>query len=94
MSPLLVIASKCVDAYLVSARAKPHKNFIKTAIKKPGAFRASLHKLGILKGDEPVRQHHIDEAIKHSHKTGDKKLARRANLARTLIKLGKRAHKK
>lgn len=85
-----IIASVCSDHY-VSSASKP---WISKAIKKPGAFRNDLKRLGILKDDELITQSHIEEALKHAKKTGDKKLAKRANLAKTLIGISRKSHAK
>lgn len=86
----VAVAASLSDYYLVSAKEKKGGKWIGKIHMKRGAFRADLHRLGILKGDEPIQLHHIDEALKIADEKGDTKLARRANLARNLIKVGRK----
>jgi hypothetical protein len=86
----VAIASSLSDCYFVDAKAKKDGKWIGKIRIKKGAFRADLHRLGILKGDEPIQLRHIDEALKIADEKGDTKLARRANLARNLIKVGRK----
>ena len=57
------------------------KNWIKGAISKPGALHRSLG----VPSDEPIPAKKLNKAANSSNPT----LARRANLAKTLKKLGK-----
>lgn len=55
------------------------KNWIKGAIKHPGALRATAKRMGLVKGDEKLSSSDLTKLAAKGGKT-----AKRANLARTL----------
>lgn len=55
------------------------KNWIKGAIKHPGALRATAKRKGLVKGDEPLSATDLEELSAMGGKT-----AKRAALAKTL----------
>jgi len=65
--------------------ASKKKNWIKGAIKKPGALRATAKRAGALKADGDIKKSWLREKAKGSGKT-----AERARLALTLGKMKKR----
>ena len=60
------------------------KNWIKGAIKKPGALTATAKKVGAIKSDGTIKKTWLKEKAKESGKT-----AERARLALTLSKMKK-----
>jgi hypothetical protein len=58
-------------------------NFIKKAIKRPGAFRAKARAAGAVKGSAPIPRSYVEAAEKSTNPT----TRRQANLAETLGKL-------
>lgn len=61
------------------------KNWIKGAIKKPGALKATAKRAGALKADGTIKKAWLNEKAKGSGKT-----AQRARLAITLSKMKKK----
>jgi len=61
------------------------KNWIKGAIKKPGALKATAKRAGALKADGTIKKSWLKEKAKGSGKT-----AQRARLALTLGKMKKK----
>ena len=61
------------------------KNWIKGAIKKPGALRATAKKAGAIKADGTIKKTWLKEKAQGSGKT-----AQRARLALTLSKMKKK----
>lgn len=61
------------------------KNFIQSAIKRPGALRAKAKAAGAVKGDAPIPMSYL-EAAKNSPNV---RTRRQANFAETLKKLRK-----
>lgn len=59
------------------------KNWIKGAIKKPGALRETAKRDGLVKGDEKLSK----DDIKKLEKSKNPTTAKRANLAATLGKM-------
>lgn len=72
------------------AAKRKSKKWVKKAIQNPGAFHAWC----ISHGFKKVNKSCIQEAIRIAKKTGDTTLLRRANLARTLLKLQKKRKRK
>lgn len=68
------------------AAKKPAKNFIKKAIKKPGALRATAKKMGMLKNDQTLTMADLNMLAKSK----DPKTRQRANFAKMLMHLPKR----
>ena len=62
------------------------KNWIKGAIKKPGALRATAKRAGAMKKDGTIKKSWLQEQAKK----GNSKTAQRARLALTLSKMKKR----
>ena len=62
-----------------------NKNWIKKAIKKPGALKATAKRAGALKADGTIKKSWLNEKAKGSGKT-----AQRARLAITLSKMKKK----
>jgi hypothetical protein len=60
------------------------KNFIKGAIKHPGALRAKAKKKGLVKGEETLSANDLTKL----KKGGSTQTKRQVNLAKTLKKLG------
>lgn len=67
-----------------------HDRWIASAIKKPGALRATAKRMGLVKGDEKLSSSDLAKLRARAKKTGNTKLLRRVNLAKTL----KRMHRK
>jgi len=63
------------------------KKFIQRAIKRPGALRATAKRMGLIKGDEPLSASDLAILARRAKKTGNTRLLRQVNLARTLKKL-------
>ncbi len=61
------------------------KRFIKKAIKKPGSLRATAKRMGLISGDETLSGADLTKLEAKGGLT-----ARRARLARTLQRLGKK----
>ncbi len=66
------------------------KKFIQKAIKRPGALRATAKRMGLIKDDEPLSASDLEILARRAKKTGNTRLLRQVNLARTL----KRMHRK
>ena len=62
------------------------KNWIKGAIKKPGALRATAKRAGAMKKDGTIKKSWLQQQAKK----GNSKTAQRARLALTLGKMKKR----
>jgi hypothetical protein len=68
------------------------KKWIKGAIKHPGALRSTAKRTGMVKGNETLSESDLDRLSAKAERTGNTKLAKRVNLARTLRKMkGKRS---
>lgn len=65
------------------------RRWIQSAIKKPGALRATAKRMGLVKGDEPLSQADLNKMAAKAKETGNTKLLRRVNLAKTLKKMGR-----
>lgn len=65
--------------------AASKSNWIKGAIKKPGALRATAKKAGAIKADGTIKKTWLQDKAKGSDKT-----AQRARLAITLSKMKKK----
>lgn len=63
------------------------KKWIKKAIKKPGALRATAKKHGAIAKDGDIKKSFIDKAAKGKY---GKKTEKRAELAKTLSKMRKK----
>ncbi len=59
-------------------------NWIKGAIKHPGALRATAKREGLVKGDQPISLSALGKMKSEASKTGNTTLAKRVNLAKTL----------
>ena len=66
------------------------KKWIQKAIKKKGALRSTAKKAGLIEGDEKLSQADLDRLEAKAKRTGNTKLLRRVNLARTLMKMRKK----
>ena len=85
MTPaLFTIASLSEQFYCVVAKKKKNFDWIKKAVKKPGALRAQLEELGYIKAEDKITEEVLNKAIKYAEEKGDEKLLHRANLAKTL----------
>ena len=71
--------------YKKGGAKKKSKNWIKGAIKKPGALRATAKRAGALKADGDIKKSWLREKAKGKGKT-----AQRARLALTLGKMKKK----
>jgi len=60
------------------------KQWIQSAIKRPGALTRTAKRLGLLKGDETLSVSDLAKLMAHANKTGNTRLKRQVNLARTL----------
>jgi len=65
------------------------KKWIQGAIKKPGALRATAKRAGMVEGKEKLSESDLGRLSAKAKSTGNTKLAKRVNLARTLRKLRK-----
>ena len=65
------------------------KNWIKDAVKKPGALRATAKREGLIKGDELLSSKDLDELKSKAKKSNNALLMRRVNLAKTFKKMKK-----
>lgn len=64
------------------------KRWIQKAIKRPGALRRTARRLGLLRGkNDKLSKSDLDKLESHARKTGNTRLLRQVNLARTLRKL-------
>lgn len=75
---------KSVVSYKKGGSKKSGKNWIKGAIKKPGALKATAKRAGAMKADGTIKKSWLREKAKGSGKT-----AQRARLALTLGKMKK-----
>jgi hypothetical protein len=67
------------------------RKWIQSAIKNPGALRATAKRMGLIKGDEPLSQSDLQTLAAHARETHNTTLLRRVRLAQTLRRLrGKR----
>ena len=66
-----------------------NKKWIQGAIKHKGSLRASAKRMGLLKGDEKLSQSDLSKMASKAEKSGNTKLGKRVNLARTLKKMHK-----
>ena len=62
-------------------------NWIQGAVKKPGAFRATATREGLIEGDEKLSGTDLSKLAAQAAKTDNKKLAQRVNLAKTFSKM-------
>jgi len=65
------------------------KKWIQKAIKRPGALRRVARRLGLIKGDEKLSNEDLQKLKEHAKRTGNTRLLRQVNLAKTLKKLRK-----
>ena len=68
-------------------RTKKDKDWIKDAVKKPGALREVAEKKGLIKDDEKLSGVDLKKLAAMAKKKKDKKLAKRVNLAETFAKM-------
>ena len=69
--------------------ARPKKNWIQGAVKKPGALRATAKRMKLIKGKEKLSSKDLNIMAKKAKKTGNTKLSRSVNLAKTFKKMRK-----
>ena len=69
--------------------ARPKKNWIQGAVKKPGALRATAKRMKLIKGKEKLSSKDLNIMAKKAKKPGNTKLSRRVNLAKTFKKMRK-----
>lgn len=62
------------------------RKWIQKAIKHPGALRATAKRAGLIEGDEKLSLSDLAKLEARAKATGNTKLLRRVNLARTLRK--------
>jgi hypothetical protein len=65
------------------------KDWIKGAVKKPGALRATAKREGIIKGDEKLSGSDLKKLAAQASKKDNKLLAKRVALAKTFAKMRK-----
>ena len=65
------------------------KNWIKDAVKKPGALRETAKRMKLIKGDELLSSKDLDVLKSKAKKSGNSLLMRRVNLAETFKKMKK-----
>ena len=70
-------------------RTKKDKDWIKDAVKKPGALRDTAKRMGLIKGDELLSSKDLDELKSKAKKSNNALLMRRVNLAKTFKKMKK-----
>ncbi|MHB1956101.1 MAG: hypothetical protein ACYCOU_20410 [Sulfobacillus sp.] len=61
--------------------------WIQGAVKKPGALRETAKRDGLIKGKEKLSETDLDKLDSRAKKTGDTKLERRVDLAKTFKKM-------
>lgn len=66
--------------------AREPKKWIAGAIKRPGALRATAKRAGLLKGEEKLSGSDLAKLGRRAERTGNTRLQRQVNLARTLRK--------
>jgi len=66
------------------------RKWIQNAIKSPGALRRTAKRLGLIKGNEPLSQADLVKLARRAKQTGNTKLLRRVNLAKTLKRMGRK----
>ena len=71
------------------AKGGEAKDWIKDAVKKPGALRAVAEKEDLIKGDEKLSGIDLKKLAAQAKKKKDKLLAKRVNLAETFAKMRK-----
>lgn len=71
----------------MAKKGEQNKRWIQSAIEQPGALRRTAKRMGLIKGNEPLSQSDLDTMASKARKTGNTKLLRRVNLARTLKRL-------
>ena len=71
------------------AKGGEAKDWIKDAVKKPGALRAVAEKEKLIKGDEKLSGVDLKKLAAQAKKKKDKLLAKRVNLAETFAKMRK-----
>ena len=71
------------------AKGGEAKDWIKDAVKKPGALRAVAKKEKLIKGDEKLSGVDLKKLAAQAKKKKDKLLAKRVNLAETFAKMRK-----
>ena len=71
------------------AKGGEAKEWIKDAVKKPGALRAVAEKEDLIKGDEKLSGVDLKKLAAQAKKKKDKLLAKRVNLAETFAKMRK-----
>ncbi|GIV22148.1 MAG: hypothetical protein KatS3mg023_3899 [Armatimonadota bacterium] len=72
---------------MAKAKMSDKSKWIQQAIEKPGALRRTAKRMGLIKGTEKLSQSDLDAMAAKAKKTGNTKLLRRVNLARTLKRL-------
>lgn len=72
------------------AKGQGQSRWIQSAIQKPGALRRTAKRMGLIKGNEKLSASDLDTMEAKARKTGNTKLLRRVNLARTLKKLSEK----
>jgi hypothetical protein len=63
------------------------RKWIQSAIKHPGALRATAKRMGLIKGDEPLSQSDLQKLAAHAREAHNTTLLRRVRLAQTLRRL-------
>tara|TARA_R110002167_G_scaffold307987_1_gene512609 strand:+ start:135 stop:389 length:255 start_codon:yes stop_codon:yes gene_type:complete len=81
------LAKKIVHKYVKGGEAK--KDWIKGAVKKPGALREVAEKEGMIKGDEKLSSKDLSRLAGQAKKKDNKLLAKRVALAKTFAKMRK-----
>jgi hypothetical protein len=66
------------------------RKWIQSAIKRPGALRATAKRMGLIKGDEPLSQSDLQKLESHAKETRAAKLLSRVRLAQNLFRLRRR----
>ncbi len=64
----------------------PGKNWMKGAVKHPGALRETAKRKGLIKGDEKLSSADLNKLAADAKKTGNSKLAKQTSLAKTFKK--------
>lgn len=64
-----------------------NSRWIQSAIEKPGALRRTAKRMGLIRGNETLSASDLNALEAKAKKTGNTKLLRRVNLARTLKRL-------
>jgi len=79
-----------IDKYKKAQGGEIKKDWIKGAVKKPGALRAIAEKRKLIKGKEKLSSSDLSKLGSQAKKSGNSLLAKRVSLAKTFAKMRKK----